>query len=215
LIFLQTYGSVAYTVAITGMASSSNYTLSVTPTGGSVTSTVASGMFTFTYPIHKNNRLLARSLAISAALTRPSAVTGSMYSVTITGSSGSLSVSFVYPTFWVFTSSTASPPTQVSLINGTSFESDVTVLGDQVYVFASSITNSDAVPKVFWFGVRSAAIQPSTFKTGASSTLLSDVAYTSGSVSLTPDAIPANYVAEPYSLYGIVLQPGSTFVSIS
>ena len=215
LIFLQSYTSVAYTVAITGMASSSNYTLSVTPTGGSVTNAVGSGTFTFTNAIHKNNRLLARSLAVSAALTRPTAVTGSLYGVSITGSSGSLAVSFIYPTFWVFTASTASPPTQATLINVASFESDVTVLGDQVYVFSSFVANIDAVPKVFWFGVRAAAIQPSLFKTGASSTLLSDVVYTSGSVALTPDAIPANYVAESYNLYGIVLQPGSTFVSIS
>ena len=217
LIFLQTYTSVAYTVSITGMNSPSNYVLSVTPTGGTVSSSVASGTFTFTNAIHKNNRLLSRSLAISAVLTRPSAVTGSSYSVTITGNSGSVSssASFIYPSFWVFTSSTANPPTQISLINVASFDSDVTVLGDQVYVFSSSITNSDAVPKAFWFGVRAAAIQPSVFKTGASSTLLSDVTYTASSVFLTPDAIPANYIAENYNLYGIVLQPGATFVSIS
>jgi hypothetical protein len=197
------------------MASALNYILSVTPTGGTVTNAVGSGTFTFTNAIHKNNRLLARSLAVSASITRPVAVTGTTYNVSITGSSGSLTVSFIYPTFWVFTSSTSNPPTQASLVNVASFESDVTVLADQIYVFSSFVANIDAAPKAFWFGVRSAAIQPSLFKIGASSTLLSDVDYTGGSVSLTPDAIPANYVGESYNLYGIVLQPGSTFVSIS
>jgi hypothetical protein len=46
--------------------------------------------------------------------------------------------------------------------------------------------------------------------------LLSDVSVTSGNtVSLQPTTPPAGYVAEQYTLYGITLQPGTTYVSIS
>ena len=63
--------------------------------------------------------------------------------------------------------------------------------------------------------VRSAANQPSTFQTGASSSLLSDVGTTNTTLDLEPDSPPAGYSAETYNLYGIVLQPGNTYVSIS
>jgi hypothetical protein len=45
--------------------------------------------------------------------------------------------------------------------------------------------------------------------------LLSDVAVTTGnSVNLEPDSPPAGYSAVTYTLYGITLQAGSTYLSI-
>ena len=63
--------------------------------------------------------------------------------------------------------------------------------------------------------VRSAASQPTTFQTGASSSLLSDVGVTTSTLNLEPDSPPSGYSAEQYNLYGITLQPGNTYVSIS
>ena len=77
------------------------------------------------------------------------------------------------------------------------------------------MNNPNATPRAFWFMVRSAASQPTTFQTGASSSLLSDVGVTTGTVDLEPDTPPTGYSAETYNLYGITLQPGNTYVSIS
>ena len=213
--FLQTYTSTSYNVSYGGMSNSSNVAHTVTPTGGTVSSSTGSGTFTFTTPIHKDNTGTSRTLALSTVFTRPSSVTGTGYTYTNNTSDTSLSSSFTYPSFWIFTTSTTSAPARADIINGTGFESAVTTLSNQTKTFAGTVTNNSGGPQAFWFAVRTSASQPTTFKTGASSSLLSDVTPTTSSVGLEPDTPPSGYTAETYNLYGITLQAGDTYVSIS
>jgi hypothetical protein len=216
--FLQTYTGVAYTVSGTGITTSANRVYSVTATGGTVSSGTGSGTFTFTTPIHKDNTGTSRYTTLSTTFTRPVAVTGTSYTATLgPTNTSSASASFTYPSYWLWSASVATVPTRADIINGTGVESGVVVLGDQVKTLATqAINNTDPNPRAFWFAVRSSASQPTTFKTGASAGLLSDVSYTdAGSIGLEPDSPPAGYTAENYHLYGFTLQPGTTYVSIS
>ena len=212
--FLETYSSTSYTVGVTNMSSNSNVSHTVTPTGGSVNNTSGSGTFTFTTPIHKDNGG-GRTLALSTQLSRPPGVATTSYTVTDTASDTSLSANFTYPSLTIFTAGSGTPPTRGDVVNNDQFESAVTQLSNQTKTFSQTVNNSDSVPKCFWFMVRSAASQPTTFQTGASSSLLSDVSTTTGTLNLEPDSPPGGYSAETYNLYGIILQPGNTFVSIS
>jgi hypothetical protein len=214
--FLQSYNSVAYTVTVTGMSSTSNYANSVTAVGGTTSSATASGTFTFTDPIHKNNTATTRTVSVSTTFTRPASVTGTSYTANLSSTTASASATFTYPSLWLFTAATSSPPTVENIVTVTSFVAGVTALGNAVKVFAGNVTNSESTPRAFWFAIRSSASQPTSFKTGPTSSLLSDVSVTSGNtVSLQPTTPPAGYVAEQYTLYGITLQPGTTYVSIS
>jgi hypothetical protein len=175
---------------------------------------------TFTAPINHSNKSTARYVTLTTTASRPVTVTGTAYNVTLGPANSSdvaAAASFTYPTYWLWTASVLSVPTRADIINNTSVEVGVTVLGDQVKTLATqSITNSNANPRAFWFAVRSSAPQPTTFKTGASAGLLSDVSYTNGgTVALAPDAPLSDYVSENYQLYGITLQSGATYVSIS
>ena len=212
--FLETYASTSYTVSVTNMSSNSNVTHTVTPTGGSVSSSTGSGTFTFTTPLHKDNGG-GRTLALSTVLLRPPGVATTTYSVVDTASDTSLSAAFSYPSLTIFTAGSGTPPTRAVVVDGTGFESEVTEKSDQTKTLSETVNNSAGTPRCFWFMVRSAASQPTTFQTGASSSLLSDVTPTTGTLNLEPDAPPGGYSAEGYNLYGIVLQPGNTFVSIS
>jgi hypothetical protein len=52
-------------------------------------------------------------------------------------------------------------------------------------------------------------------QTGPSEALLSDVNYTTGyTADLEPDSAAVDYTSEEYTLYGITLQPGDTYVRI-
>lgn len=213
--FLQTYSSTTYTVAVTGIGNIANVSHAVTPTGGSVNNAGGSGTFSFSTAIHKDNTGTARTLSLTTTFTRPSAVTGSSYTAQLTTTDVTLTASFTYPSFWIFTTSTGSPPSNSDIVFGSGFEPAVTALGNQVKTFAATVNNPSASPRVFWFGVRTAASQPTSFQTGPSSSLLTNTSYTSSSVNLQPDSVPGGYAAEAYSLYGIILQPGDTYVSIS
>ena len=212
--FLETYTSTSYTVNHTNMSSSANVTHTVSGTGGSLTSTTGSGTLTFTTPIHKDNGG-GRQVAVSTEFRRPPGVATTTYGVTDTASDTSLNANFSYPTLWIFTNSTGLPPTRAEVVNGDQFESAVNELSNQTKNFTGTVNNPNATPRAFWFMVRSAASQPTTFQTGASSSLLSDVAFVTGTLDLEPDSPPAGYSAETYNLYGITLQPGNTYVSIS
>ena len=214
--FLGTYTTVAYTVSVTGITNSANYVNSVTATGGTVSNTASSGTMTFTNPLHKDNVASTRTVAVSTVFSRPSSVTGSAYTATLSQVTGNPTSSFTYPSLWVFTSSVYSIPTRTTFVSGTGFQAGVTVLANQTITLSGYINNPAAVPQAFWFAVRSSITQPTTFKTGASPSLISDVAVTTGnSVNLEPDSPPAGYSAVAYTLYGITLQAGSTYVSIS
>ena len=212
--FLETYTSTSYTVNQTNMSSSANFTHTVSGTGGSLTSTTGSGTLTFTTPIHKDNGG-GRQVAVSTEFRRPPGVATTTYGVTDTASDTSLNANFSYPTLWIFTNSTGLPPTRAEVVNGDQFESAVNELSNQTKNFTGTVNNPNATPRAFWFMIRSAASQPTTFQTGASASLLSDVAFVTGTLDLEPDSPPAGYSAETYNLYGITLQPGNTYVSIS
>ena len=213
--FLSSYSSTTYSVSGTGITTSANRVFAVTASNGTVSSATGSGTFTFTAPIHKTNNSTSRTVTLNTTLTRPISVTGTSYTATLGPNSASHSATFTYPSFAIFTSSTSSPPSRADIVSGTTFESTVTQYGDQVKTLSGNITNSSGVPQGYWFAVRTAASQPTTFKTGASVSLLSDVATTTSSVNLEPDSPLSGYTAEAYTLYGITLQNGTTYVSIS
>jgi len=212
--FLQSYASTSYSVNVTGITNSSNYVDTVTATNGTVTNGSGSGTFNFTAAIHKDNTGTARTVNVSTVFTRPVGVTGTSYTASLTGSS-TVSASFTYPSLTVFTSSTSSPPTRSTLVSGTGFAGSVSVLSNQQHTFSGYVNNSQGTPQAYWIAVRASATQPSVFQTGASSALLSGVSYVSSTVALQPDSPLPGYNAETYNLYGITLQPGSTYVSIS
>ena len=213
-IFLQTYTATNYSVAVTGMTSSQNFQHTVTGNNGTVSNVSGNGSLTFTNPIHKNNTGIARSVSVATVFTRPQVVTGTSYTATLSANSGNVVASFTYPSFWVFTLSVTEPPTREVIVNGSNYRSGVTVLANSTRVFSASVNNNQTFPRVFWFGVRSVAAQPTSFRTGASSALLSDVVPVTTTVQLAPDVVPLGYLNEQFSLYGIILQPGSTFISI-
>lgn len=214
--FLQTYNSTSYSLSVTGVSNPANYSNSLSAVGGIISNLTGSGTFTFTDPIHKNNTGTTRTVSNTTTFTRPATVTGTSYTSTLSSTTGSPSAAFTYPSLWVFTPSTFDIPTRSSYVSGSGFAPGVTVLGNQVKVINGYINNTSTEPKGFWMAVRTSASQPTQFKTGASPSLLSDVtAVTGNTVGLAPDVLPPGYVAESYTLYGITLQAGSTYVSIS
>ena len=215
--FLDTYSSTSYTLTVTGMNSSSNYSHEISYIGGTVTNLTGSGTFTFNTPIHKDNiTSLTRSVSTKTTFNRPATVTGTAYSSDL-NSTSAVSATFTYPSFWIFTVGAGTPPIAGNIVSGTSFTGNANVLTDQQRTFSTQpVFNPNETPRVFWFGLKSSVTAPTVFKTGASPTLLSDVSVTTGnSVNLTPSAVPSGYSAVPYTLYGITLQPGTTYVLIS
>ena len=213
--FLGKYNTVGYTVSITGLNDSANATTTLTPTGGTLSNSGGSGTMTFTDALHKDNNT-GREIALSTDFSRPAGVTGSAYTATDTASDTSISASFTYPSFYYWTADTATAPTRADIVDGSDFDASVTELGNQSKSIATTITNSDASARAFWFGIRTSATQPTVFETGPSSSLLSTVSVTTGNtVNLEPDTPETGYVAEGYTLYGITLQPGDTYVRIN
>ena len=213
--FLESYNSVSYSVAVTGLSDASNASTQVTATGGTISNATGSGTMTFADPLHKDNNS-GRSVSVSTDFSRPEAVTGTAYTVTDTAADTTITATFTYPSFYIWTADTNTPPARSDIVTGSDFDASVTELGNAAKNINTTITNSADTPRAFWLGVRASASQPSTFQTGASAALLSDVAVTSGqTVDLEPDAPGAGYVAERYQLYGITLQPGETYVRIS
>ena len=213
--FLESYNSVSYSVAVTGLSDASNASTQVTATGGTISNATGSGTMTFADPLHKDNNS-GRSVSVSTDFSRPEAVTGTAYTLTDTAADTTITATFTYPSFYIWTADTNTPPARSDIVTGSDFDASVTELGNAAKNINTTITNSADTPRAFWLGVRASASQPSTFQTGASAALLSDVAVTSGqTVDLEPDAPGAGYVAERYQLYGITLQPGETYVRIS
>jgi hypothetical protein len=213
--FLQSYTQTSYSIAVTGISNSINYTLSVSAVGATPTNVLGNGILIFATPIHKNNTGETRTVSVTGTFNRPVTVTGSAYSVGLSAADTTLNSAFSYPSFWLWTTSVNVVPTVSNIVNGTSFATGVTVLNNQVRTFAATVNNIATVPRVFWFGVRSSAAQPSSFQTGLNASLLSSVSTTNGTVQLGPSPLPAGYNLENYNLYGIILQPGNTYVSIS
>ena len=212
--FLETYTTVNYTINITGLDDNNNAASTVTPTGGTVSNASGSGTLTFTDAIHKDNNT-GRSVDVSTVFTRPVGVTGSSYTVTDTASDSSINANFTYPSFYVWTADTSTLPTNADIVDGNDFHADATELGNQANSIQTTIDNTVNTPRAFWFGVRTTVSQPTVFQTGPSSALLSDTNVTTGNtISLEPTVVPGGYTGENYTLYGITLQPGQTYVRI-
>ena len=210
--FLETYSSVPYVVTITGLQTANNAFSVVTPTGGTVSNINGNGTFTFTDELHKDNNV-GRSVAVATDFTRPANVTGTEYTVQDGAADTTIAATFGYPSVYIWLTDTLTPPTRADMVSGSAFSGSVIELGtvgvDQM------INNSSALPQGFWFAIRSATSQPTIFQTGPSPSLLSDVAVVTGNVvDLEPDVPPVGYIAEEYTLYGITLQPGNTYVRI-
>ena len=224
--FLKTYTSAGYTADTAGLSNTALRAFTVSGTNGTPSSLSGSGTLNFTTAINKTNASSTSTyVTLSTVCTRPANVTGTQYQVTL-GPTNSTSINtaaaFSYPTFWLWTASTnvADRPTNVDIVDdaevdGLKAETNFVSSGGNT-LSTRAINNPANVPQAFWFAVRASAAQPSTFKTGASVGLLSDVAAVNGgTVGLEPISKPAGYVAENYQLWGITLQPGITYVSIS
>ena len=213
--FLGSYSTVNYAVNITGLSDANNAVTTLTPTNGTLSNASGSGVFT------PNSALIAGtvnggSIDLSTTFTRPADVTGTSYTVTVTDTVTIPAGNFSYPSFYLFTTSKYVVPVASDIVDGTGFKTGVTELGDEAYTIDTYINNSASVARAFWLGIRSSATQPTTFKTGYDPTLLSDVDVETGNtVDLEPTNPPTGYVAEEYTLYGITLQPGNTYVRIN
>ena len=218
--FLKTYTTASYTPSVTGIADSNNRTFTISSTSGDISETATAGVLTFATPIHKGNTGTARKVSLVTNIRRPQAVTGSAYNVDLASvDSGNVSASatFSYPSFWTWTCGTATTPALgdcVTDATATGFDATVNILGDQAKTFAATVNNTDSNPRAFWFAIKASASQPSNFKTGVDSSLMSAVNYVTSTISLHPETNPYN-ISETYNLYGFVLQPGNTYVSIS
>ena len=222
--FLDTYTGSTFTPAITNIANVTDncvYTVSATNATNPGVKLAGDHAITFTAPIHKTNASATTTkVSLSAKISRPSTVTGSAYDVTLAtvdSATVNTTASFTYPSFYIWKSSSAVVPTRADCVTANGFDANTTVLGDQAKTFSQMVTNSEDSPRAFWFAVRASASPPTTFKTGSSSSLLSDVTTVTSTVALEPDSAnkPDGYTAETYNLYGITLQPGQTYVSIS
>ena len=135
---------------------------------------------------------------------------------------------FLYPSFWLFSSGDLTTPTNDDIVLVDEYRPEVTSLGHQSNSFSGYVNNLAAGPQAFWFGIRKNADgtsplsnyfvpvpQPTSFRTGSSPSLLSDVSVVTRVVNLSANPPPnIFYYAEPFNLYGFVLQPGTTYVSI-
>ena len=213
--FLGSYSTVNYTVNTTGLSDPNNAVTTLTPTNGTISNASGSGVFTPSsalIPGSYNNG----TIDLSTEFTRPASVTGTGYTTTVTDSVTIPAGNFSYPSFNVWTSSKYVTPVLSDIVDGNDFHADVTELGDEASTIDTYINNSSSVPRAYWFAVRSSATQPTTFKTGYDPSLLSDVDVETGNtIDLEPTTPPTGYVAEEYTLYGITLQPGNTYVRIN
>lgn len=117
----------------------------------------------------------------------------------------------------MFTAGETSIPTTDTFVAGAGFASAVTVvssLGGRV--LNQSIDNAGGIARCLWFAVRSLDLQPTVFKAGTSAVLAGDVTPVKPpNIILVPTTGTGDYAGESYNLYGITLQPGSTYLNIS
>lgn len=214
--FLGKYNTINYIVDITGLSNINNSTTTLSPAGGTLSDINNSGTMTFTEPIHKDNNDGSRSIALNTQFTRPAEVTGITYDIIDTDFDNIIHSEFTYPSFYIWTINNTIPPTRDDIVTNNEFSIDVGEFGDQVHNISTFINNNAGQARCFWFAVRSNTTQPTSFETGPTSSLLSTVSVRVGNtVQLEPDIPDPGYIPEEYTLYGITLQPGDTFVRIS
>ena len=219
--FLDFYSSITYFTAYIGIYDTNNISFSIVPSGGTINSGTL--VFTFTDPIIKDNMSTARQLSLATTFTRPANVTGTSYNVTYGPSVEIVNVDFTYPSFFIFTPTFANIPQRSDIVTGNSFSGNVRLLADKQNTFAPSpITNSSTEPISLWFALASSVSpQPTTFKVGPDVLNLAKIDYYSPvvppvppTVSLQPDSPLPGYIPVVYNLYGITLNPGTTFVQV-
>ena len=215
--FLETYLSTTYNLTISNISNiAGNTSTTITSSQGSLSNSSDDGTITFTTPIHKDNTTDTRIITATTDFTRPSTVTGSSYTSQKISSDNSIAISFTYPSFYIFTSSSSNPPTRADIVSGSDFSVDVTELSHQLKTFSQYVDNNDSVPICFWFAVRSSASQPTTFKTGSNPSLLSNYSPTTTTVDIEPDSPELGYNAEEYTLYGFTVSANvSLYIDIS
>jgi hypothetical protein len=214
--FLNAYSTTTYTVGTSGVANTGNVVQTITPTGGSVSSTTGSGTLTFTNLVSLANGVSGGiSLSTQAKFSRPANVTGTFYQANSTASASLSAPTWTYPSFTMFTPSTATPPVRSNVVNGFSFNGNgntLTIIGNSVKNFTGNVVNGTAGPEAWWLGVASNATQPTSFLAGTPG-LQSSVTPTTGTLTLYPDANSS--ISQAYSLYGFTVQAGNTYFIIS
>ena len=214
--FLGTYTNTNYSIDVTGITDSANYAHSISGFNGTVSSgTNSTGVFTFATPLHKDNTGTSRTVSSTTTFTRPAGVTGTSYTANLSTTTSNVSATFTYPSLWVFTAGVGSVPTRSTFVTGSTFQAGVTQLSNLANSLSGIINNPSASPQALWLAIKSTASQPTLFRTGSSAGLLTDVVYSTSTVNLEPDNPPVGYTAVTYNLYGITLQSGNTYVSIS
>ena len=162
--FLETYTSTTYNLTINNISDLSNTSTTITSSQGSLSNSSDDGTITFTTAIHKDNNS-GRTITATTDFTRPATVTGTEYTSQDVSSDSSISASFTYPSFYIFTASTSNVPSRADVVDTNDFDSStVTELGNQAKTIDQYINNPDGVPKCWWFGVRSSASQPTSLK---------------------------------------------------
>ena len=158
--FLQLYSSVGYNLTISNISDSSNTSTTITTGQGTLSNSSDDGTMTFTTAIHEDNNS-GRTITATTDFTRPATVTGTEYTTQRVVSDSSISASFTYPSFRIFTSSTSNPPSRADIVDTNDFDSStVTELGNQVKVLSQTVNNPESLAQCMWFGVRSSASQP-------------------------------------------------------
>ena len=214
--FLGAYTNTNYSIDVTGITDSANYTHNISGFNGTVSSsTNSTGVFTFATPLHKDNTGTSRTVSSTTTFTRPAGVTGTSYTANLSTTTSNVSATFTYPSLWIFTAGVGTVPTRTTFVNGSTFQTGVTQLSNLASSLSGTINNPSASPQALWLAIKSTTSQPTLFRTGSSAALLNDVAYSTSTVSLEPDNPPVGYTAVTYNLYGITLQSGNTYVSIS
>jgi hypothetical protein len=214
--FLNTYSTTTYSVGSTGVANTGNVVHTITPTGGTVSNASGAGTLTFTNLVSVANGVSGGiSLSTQAQFSRPANVTGTFYQANATTSASLSAPTWTYPSFTLFTTSTATYPVRANVISGNSFSGSgdtLTILGNSAKNFTGNVVTSGGSPKAWWLGVSSNATQPSSFAAGTPS-LQSSVTPVTTTVTLYPDANSS--LSQAYTLYGFTVQPGNTYFIIS
>ena len=224
--FLKKYTSSNYTVSQSGLSNAANVAHTVTAANGTPSNPNGSGTLDFTVGIHKDNTSTATTVTLASVFTRPSAVTGTQYTHAPSNdvsSNVAASASFSYPSIKLTTASNVSSPSLSDIIadgTATGFHSNVQVLSDQTSDYPlTAVTNSSNEPVKFWFGVRTSAQQPTSFKTGDN--VAQYAVAPAGLITVTKDLEPttslgAGYQAESYTFYGFnIAANATTYVVIS
>ena len=221
--FLQRYENCQIVVATRNLATPGNASHTLTSsdaddtfqtgTGGALTQPFtgnATQRVVWDEPIEWDTATIP-TITCTTDYTRPAAVDGTGYTVDDQTVTLTPTANFTFPSLAQFRNSrnAGDAPTQASLIDGTGFEDDVTVLGNSAVTFDQTVNNDTGGITGFWFCCRAnLANQPNrarillegqTVPTETEMVTVEDVA-------LQDD--DGNVTAVNYNCYGITLQQG-------